>query len=521
MKSTYLFLLSFTILYLQRVSAQNTTDWFTEGAQWGYNYESLGGPGEEYYWVDGDTVVGGNLCARLRHFRVPGVPWGSGGSGETFCFSRNDSVFYRSMYAGNFRLLYDFTRQVGDTLQPLPNGLYAFGVVLETGQALHLGIPLRYQDVRLENPDWDSTYRFYDTRVWERIGGEDHLLYWDVQSPITEIQYYLNCYRDDEYPISTSCLPPAESPYYGLPIGFFQSGQTATWSEEKRTWCYFTGYQYHAEGDSVIWGAGQGKKLYYREVYYGTDPCPDGSLAVETGPWHLVGLLDQSGKQVYFTRLSDDWSLFPYGLTDSFPPLEEQQLLYDFDVTSGDVLHWKPAPNIVAYIDSIQVEGGSWRQRYFFADASGAVDSTYYWLEGVGGSHGLFTPYIYPNTADVSQQLRCLRGNNNLIYRTVDAVFCDSVTVSTPEVSVAGQEVRLYPNPASGHFYVEIPKVHLPATIMIYDALGKLTDVQTAHQSPLQIEAKNPGASAAFFVYIQTKDQLIVKRLLFSKKHAH
>ncbi len=389
MKHFFPLFLACSVLYFQRTDAQNTTTWFPAGAQWAYSYESLGGPGSEFFWEDGDTMINGLLCTRVRNLIAPDFPFINGGSDLFFSFTRNDSVFYKRAVFGDFKLLYDFTRMPGDTLHHLPNGLYAYGIVTGVGQADWQGsIPLRYQDIRLVNPDWDSSYQTYNTRVWERIGGEDHLFDWDVQSPITEIQYSLYCYRDDEYPLASSCLPEPESPYYSLPSGYFyNTGATATWSEEKRIWCNFTGYQYYTFGDSVIWGVGQGKKLYYRSVYWGTGPCPDGSLTIETGPWELVGLIDQQDKQVYFTRLSDNWEVFPYGLDDSFPGLETYKNLYDFDLEPGQVLHWKPAPNIVAYVDSIQVEGGSWRQRYFFSDTAGSVDASYFWLEGVAAAH--------------------------------------------------------------------------------------------------------------------------------------
>ncbi len=473
--------------------SQNTTTWFVPGCQWKYRYESLTGPGEEVFEYAGTEIKGGELCTKLHwHGYHEGWPPGPTDFGYQYFFARNDSVFAWNETFAEFRLLYDFTRQVGDTIL-LNYSLYNLAVVIDTGNTTFQGVPVRYQDLKLiyslNNPPLTTI-----TRVFERLGGQ-HLLYWDIESPLTEIQYSLDCYRDDEVP-QADCDLDFDPDYYPFPLF-----GTAVWSEETTLWCYFNGYQYKIEGDSVIWGVGQGRKVYARPTYAGSYPCPTPQAEVLHEPFELIGLLDQNVpyKKVYFTRLTTNPSLFPICL-DSIFPFKETVLLYDFDLEVGDTVSWRSAPNIVLFIDSLQLNDGSWRRTLHFK-----ADSSYFWIEGVGSNLGLLNSRANLNLTDVSCALHCFRENNVLKYNTVNAVFCDSVIVGTNEPSLS-ELMRLFPNPTSGQVSLELPESAVPAILRLFDAQGKLLTTKEITASQTTLDVSPWSASAVLFLQIQSAD---------------
>lgn len=473
------------------VFSQNNTTWFGPGCQWKYTYIGLSGPGEEIFEYAGTETVGGQLCAKLHwHGYHEGFPPGPTEFGFHYFFARNDSVFWWQF--NQFVLLYDFTRQVGDTISTTP-GNFDLAVVDSIGvDTFPSGLISRFQDVRLVDFEnfGDTTVLF--TRNYERLGGQ-HLIYWEPPSPLSEIEYFGPCYRDDEYP-QEDCDLSYDPDYAGLPFG------QATWSEENTIWCSFTGYQYRMGGDTVIWGVGQGKKLYYRPTYLGSYPCPTAFAEMLQEPFQLAGLISEDipDKKIYFNRLSDDWSLFPVCMNAVDFPTGQTVLLYDFDLEAGSIVDWRPEPNIVLFIDSIQLNDGSWRRTYHFTE-----DSSYYWIEGIGSNIGLLNSRANLMMTDVSCSLHCFRENNVLKYNTGNAVFCDSILVDAPEPRL-DEQVYLYPNPAGGEVFLELPVDALPVRLRLFDPQGKLLKEEEINQIQTRLDVAPWRTAAMLAVHLQS-----------------
>lgn len=479
--------------------SQNTTTWFVPGCQWKYQYGSIGGFGEEVFRDAGTEFIGGEICAKLHrtayHIQFS-VGWYQD-HGYDYMFARNDSVFW---WQNGFQLLYDFTLLQGDTFYLPPYLPPGFAVIDSAGTTDWQGIPLRFQDWRIFYDNIPPDIPPYSTRVYDRIGAE-YLIYPSAGMgyPLSEIQYYLTCYRDDEYP-QADCDLSYDPGYVGFPAG------TATWSEETTVWCYFDGKQYMIAGDTVIWGVGQGKKVYYRPTYSGSYACPTPSAEMLDEPFRLIGLLDQSllTKKVGFTRLTTDSEGFPVcldtGNGNPFP-LGETVLLYDFDLEPGDTVAWRSEPNIVLFTDSIQINDGSWRRTVHFKP-----DSSYYWIEGIGSNLGLLNSRANLNMTDVSCALHCFRQNNVLKYNTVDAAFCDSVIVGISEPPLDAL-VRLYPNPTTGNVLLEIPTGATPAWLRLFDAQGKLLHTREVTSAQTALDVSPWSGSAVLFLHIQSANR--------------
>ncbi|MEZ4943496.1 MAG: T9SS type A sorting domain-containing protein [Saprospiraceae bacterium] len=490
--------------------AQNT-QWFPTGSIWQYSYYSLGGFGTEVIEYAGTETVGGESCAKMQvttlhntfgayHYTYK----------DEYFFSRNDSVFYWDQTY--FRLLYDFTRQPGDTIW-LTNSPNTYAVVQATGDTTWQGIPLQYQDLVLVNTIFGSDTFQTPTRVYERLGGS-HLILWDIESPLTEIYYVLDCYADDEYP-NPDCESPFAPGYKPFPLNL------AFWSEDEGSFCNYNGFQYMLKGDTSLPGYDYSKKIFYKPNYTGSDPCPTASAQMLNDPPVLLGAISQdlAGKKVYYTDFAGPgkWYFYPRQL-DYFSTFQlgETRLLYDFDLEPAQILDWKPEPRMYVFSDSIQLNDGSLRRRLFFIDSeTGEFDSTYYWLEGIGGSHGLFTALIYPSLVDVWSGFRCFREPNNLLLNNVPEIFCDSVpiTSSVPNLPSLETQIRLYPNPASAQVQVELPAGALPAQLTVFDPLGRRlkTEALVLPTAPVDLSGVD---SPWLLLQIRSRDGRLAEKLL-------
>ncbi|HLF64285.1 MAG TPA: T9SS type A sorting domain-containing protein [Saprospiraceae bacterium] len=426
--------------------AQSDSIWFQSGCKWVHDFVSFSGPGKTYLNYDGMDVKGGIECTRLKYYGYTQPNYQLPPFIETwpdqFVCSRNDSVFiWRDE---EWALVYDFTLTEGDTMLLSYSVEFSVVVIEETGLDTILNIPTRYQRWRKLHV-LDTTFDYRIT-VFERLGGEFFLEdAFDLGSSLHEAYYWLSCFRDAVFP-ELECADLVDLDYTPFPF------IPAKWSEHWHSWCTTFGYNYFQSGDepfdTLIWGVGVGKKLYYQPTYRVEEACPDPSSEnLHIAP-KLIGLLDQHylSKQVYFTRLSNDDQDFPLCLTyvlNEIFPVSESVLLYDFDIAQHDVLPWKTGPNEVIYIDTVQMENGEWRRRFHF-DLKGED----VWIEGMGSTKGLFSPYYDYDITDVSCYFQCF-AESSLLYATVDAWMCDSVISAVTSASIGSEFINVYPNPTN------------------------------------------------------------------------
>ena len=123
MQLHYIFCLFFFISTSLFLKSQ-TTEWAPPGAHWYFcQGTGLGSPncgGYFYQEVAGDTVVAGQACRKLSVFQKD---WQNKITvlDNRYTFARNDSVYFYQPDSNRFLLTYDFTAEVGDTLEfPVP-----------------------------------------------------------------------------------------------------------------------------------------------------------------------------------------------------------------------------------------------------------------------------------------------------------------------------------------------------------------------------------------------------------------
>lgn len=113
MKKTNLLFVLFLLLQLPSLLAQ---DWFPENATWVNNIYSWGHRGSETIIVSShDTILGGQTCKMLNNI----TQWETSSSpnvGEDYYLYEQDGQVFQ-WHDDEFRLIYDFTMQVGDSLE--------------------------------------------------------------------------------------------------------------------------------------------------------------------------------------------------------------------------------------------------------------------------------------------------------------------------------------------------------------------------------------------------------------------
>jgi Secretion system C-terminal sorting domain len=502
MKNFY-FLLIFSFL-LQNITAQSV-QWFAPGAHWEYFYLTNGSTGFSSMYIDSTVILGGENCFKLTGYDRGYDYIHSQNLNEEilpiYAFSRNDSVFLWS--SDHFEVLYDFTRQVGDTI--LITAFYDYAILKETGDTLLWnGITTRYQKWEKYNVNFSKT-----AYIFEGLGGES-FNYWKFISPGAELESKITCYRDDAHPLPT-CDFTYTPDYQAFPTGY------GSWHEEEHNWCFSNGKEYiQYGGDTTIVGIGTGKKIWWRKNFEASDPCPNEFFNQFNNPPEFLGILEQDffNKKVWFTRINPNLQALPI-LAQFYFPQNQRVILYDFNLQTGDTLHWMPSYNVFSHNDSLLLPSGQWRKTYYFQDYFGVVDPNNFWIEGIGAFTGLFGSYS-PPISDTWGFLNChegFLGTGFQSYYRLDSQSCIvNVPIYTKEPDFSSK-IHLSPNPVTDFFTLDLPSEILPADLSITDILGRrinsFSQTETSQRFDFQGDRLDSGL---YFLEIKGKNGVTLSR---------
>ncbi|MFZ1693395.1 MAG: T9SS type A sorting domain-containing protein [Flavobacteriales bacterium] len=199
------------------------------------------------------------------------------------------------------------------------------------------------------------------------------------------------------------------------------------------------------------------------------------------GNWYSTiwsGLLNQAGFYCGGVREDIDSRVYLYPANGS-----SEYLLYHFNPAVGDTLFvWVGDPlgaidpsvqmMHVATVESLtNANGTSWNLIGVMSDAAliGGQGVTQYWLQGVGGSGGLFNT-IGSLTISISESLACMQHNDSIWPAGVPGL-CSPMNIAEN----ASNGIVLFPNPNNGRFTITFTEPHTTArSYGVYDALGKL-----------------------------------------------
>ena len=173
--------------------------WLPLGATWHYEFSSYSGYGVAKVVVAEETTTGGQTSKKLLS--------------ETIVVSYNDiDTFYEVFYAGEdssvvngfdptaqlYQTLYDFTAEVGDTLNMFFGGISPDIFIVDSIGVVEMeGIPFTFQDIRYRNSE-SGNPNWYGMRVFEVIGPlYSHFFHSRlVLNPPDAGDYFLRCYED-------------------------------------------------------------------------------------------------------------------------------------------------------------------------------------------------------------------------------------------------------------------------------------------------------------------------------------
>ena len=212
-------LISLLLLLVFAGSLKAQTEFAPVGAEWYYNYNNFWNVGYVKITSESDTIIDNVFCKKLvksiHVYDYVSYNEKKGVFGYEYLTQINDSVMIYS--DGEFKKLYDFSAEIGDTLLIPGLGHYeefTHGTAVVTGKGFmeFEGESLRYIDLKhLEDTPWQfSCYHNYDNgyntaRICEKIGNISGYLLPEKYFIVDDEEGgALRCYSDNETSITFS-----------------------------------------------------------------------------------------------------------------------------------------------------------------------------------------------------------------------------------------------------------------------------------------------------------------------------
>lgn len=191
MKSLVLFLFLFCSI---NISAQK---WCSPGAEWIYKAWGLIGEGVRIVTYEKDSLILNHTCQILKVKNI--ASWGSNKIEKIWTYSTIDTVFIYQSQFQEFKPLYMFNVEVGDTIEFGTNITWSCSftkVVTAKGNLILNGDTLRYYDVMLM--DYNDEYiNPIFLKIVERFGALGAFMNPLYNCFTDPVFYDLACYHDD------------------------------------------------------------------------------------------------------------------------------------------------------------------------------------------------------------------------------------------------------------------------------------------------------------------------------------
>ena len=167
-----------------------------------------------------------------------------------------------------------------------------------------------------------------------------------------------------------------------------------------------------------------------------------------------------------------------------------EDLIYDYSLQVNDTFM---GVLIVDQIDFITLLSGEIRKRLTMRcvwDDNPPTDFGYsYWIEGLGGSKGLYTSIWSQCAFDADEYTTlCISRNDTLIYDDPEFIACWYPATQT--FNAEDPVISIFPNPASTEINIS-SKDHLIQNIQVIDLLGNMIPVYNT--SPVDINFLSSG----------------------------
>ena len=486
---TKLILIAFMFVFTGSLKAQ--TEFAPVGAEWYYNYNNFWNVGYVKITSESDTIIDNVFCKKLvksiHVYDYVSYNEKKGVFGYEYLTQINDSVMIYS--DGEFKKLYDFSAEIGDTLLIPGLGHYeefTHGTAVVTGKGFmeFEGESLRYIDLKhLEDTPWQfSCYHNYDNgyntaRICEKIGNISGYLLPEKYFIVDDDEGgALRCYSEGELSLKFTdeeCDYVPESvpfPYTPFPT------ENAQWSVNNE--------KYALHGDTII------NEKKYSKVYKQTaDEAFE--FDIDKAEYFCAIRNDVENKRVYGVYKKD----LPIKYHDNIYYSTSRNsgkefLLYDFSLNLGDtvsVANFDEAENdgFIRYVKFKRVEtigiditnntfvtlhdndsifvlaNGEQRKRILMENISETLFQS--WIEGIGSSDGPFNHYNnFSFELFTIKRLLCYSENSEYLYYQHDFDYDeddDCFTNYYPSNVVENNEndIKIYPNPTDDFINIENP----------------------------------------------------------------
>lgn len=170
------------------------------------------------------------------------------------------------------------------------------------------------------------------------------------------------------------------------------------------------------------------------------------------------------------TKLRED-NLKVYFLNDE----NEEKLYYDFTLLPGDTFfiynsfETNILPEYFIVSDTSTTNIFNQNRKVIYFESSSSVFDNFYWIEGVGSTHGLLYRDIW--YYDCNQILTCFADSAGS-YNAPNSPSCD-LTTSIPKLNQAS--FSLSPNPASNSLTIQINHIQTNEELLVIrDITGKI-----------------------------------------------
>ncbi len=483
------------ILFVHSVKAQEYYPFPTEDAYWNIYLLTTcenDSPPDTFllrYTLQGDTTINEiaykKLCLIRGNAGNP-VYEAVGGLRE-----EGKSIYYVGQGflgsdLGEEMLLYDFTTQVGDTIQHSANGLFR-SIVLEIDS-----IPI-YGEYRKRYKIDNGWFYHNPDYIVEGIGSIQNGLLGHISDiPLCGTHYWEHvCFREK---VNIQYLNPSF-------IDCNASVLTNSILDKDKTWYnHIHYYMSMGQVNTEVIGFGTDTTIsdtIYAEVLRATG-------GVET-PHQQYGYLRVKNGQVFYR-------------TD---PEEPERILYDFTISEHETIHvygltgeW-PDYGLVEYhftCDSIRYfEYCSILRKVLFlspVDMQGYNSES--WIEGIGSVSGLLHNYDGRVGGD-GFILSCVTHNDNLLFDKYETGECVRIAVGINNESL-NSNVEIYPNPTSGVVTIETGGKG-PCLVTISGLNGQSLYSRDINDPIFQVDL-SPFRNGVYFITVRSQNILITRKVV-------
>ncbi len=208
-------------------------------------------------------------------------------------------------------------------------------------------------------------------------------------------------------------------------------------------------------------------------------------------------------------------------------PLNEDKLLYDFNMDHIESQEWASRFTSIPTIDTVSMKNGIKKLRYMFYDGDAARDPyrSDFWIEDIGSSKGLLGNYTFLSIEKIHVLVHFCSDEFSYQYFKPDTINqyinCYPKEIPAPEKKPTVEEkdrINIYPNPSKGLFVIKNESDKIINRIVIFNSFGQVVQVRGPNRLPtsgLPLISLTKAQEGLYFIRLYFEDGTkMIKRLV-------